>query len=300
MSSYNSLLKLRPDDPALIAIASNNILVLNRDKDVFDSKKKVKVLASEGTGKKLTQSQKEQILFNRCLFALQTNQLELCRELAAQLKASAHADSDLPTLAQVALLNRERKTSTALECLENHVKSHTGAGVEVYALLAQLHLNHGDTSQVCHTLHSIPTFPRYVGVATTLATLHAGAGEIDKAMNVLAQTLNHWMDSSQASKQTRTNLVIQVAEYQLAHARPELAVGVLEKLMKEEQDNLKLKALLVSAYSHYDPQKAEEISSHLLRPFQTSTSLTDIDTMEQMPIFRHSRKPAQKSEVYMK
>ena len=295
MFRYNSALKLHPRDSAIVSVASNNILVLNRDRDVFDSKKRVKVLASEDALKKLTKLQKQHILFNRCLFALQTNQLEQCRELKTKLKTTA-PNSDLAVLAEVALLFREKKVNSALELLQNHLVTHSDAGVKLYAFLSQLYLSTGNMSQVCSTLHNIPSLSRYVGVVSTLALLYSSEGELEKSIEVLQEMLGYWLEKSDALESFKTNLVVQVAEFLLARAKPEAAASVLERLLKERRDDLKLRALLISAYSQYNADKAEEVSRDL-PPFQANKEL-DVETIEQMPLFRHSHRPAaERAEV---
>lgn len=79
---YNSILKEKPDDPALVAIACNNVVVLNRERDqnVFDSKKKIKSATSENLDQKLTTRQRKDIALNNCLFALYTNQVKALKD----------------------------------------------------------------------------------------------------------------------------------------------------------------------------------------------------------------------------
>jgi signal recognition particle subunit SRP72 len=287
MSCYSAVLKLHPDDPALIAVTSNNVLVLNGDKDIFDSKKRVKVLASEGSSRKLTRLQKLRILFNRCMFSLQINQLDQCRELGAQLKAAC-PNSDLTVLAGISLMYRERKFGAAVEFLEGHLKSHSSAGVQLYTALAQLQLLQGNIVRACEALRSIPASVGYVGVASTLSSLYVGLGDVDVALNILKQTLDHWM-SREVTTSDLVDLAKQVARFQLSHSHPEAASEILEKALKRG-DNMELRALLISAYSQTDPRKAEEISRDL-PAFQTPPNV-DVDGMEKTPFFRHSRRPA--------
>lgn len=286
MSCYNSVLKLHPDDPGLVCVLSNNILVLNGDRDVFDSKKRLKVLVSEGGSRKLTGLQKQKILFNRCMFALQTNQLEQCRELGAKLRA-AQPDSDLAVLAQVALLNREKKASTAVELLQNHLKTCPQAGVGLYATLAQLHLSQGQLSKATATLQSIPSYTRYVGVAATLAAQHVHAGQVDVAMEVLDRMLQCRMEKG-VGQVGGAELVRQVARFQLAHSCPEAAAAILERALSEG-DNMALRALLITAYSQFDPQRAELASQRL--PAFKREGVLDVDSLENTPVFRHTRRP---------
>lgn len=294
MACYNAILKLRPDDPALIAVASNNILVLNGDKDIFDSKKKVKVLAGEGDSRKLTRSQKLRILFNRCLFSLHTNQLDQCRDLGAKLRAG-HPNSDLAVLAEVALLHREKKTSSGVQFLEGHLQRFPEAKVRLHAVLAQLLLSQGNTSAACNALRNIPAYAGHVGVASTLASLYVGTGEMESAVDVLEQTLEHWMGRKGVATSDLSDLVKQVARFELSHSRPEAAASFLERMLQRRND-LELRALLISAFSQTNPQKAEEASRSL--PAFRAPAHLDVDAMEKTPFFRHSRRPvAERTEV---
>lgn len=72
---YASAVKKRPDDIALAAVANNNIVTLNKDQNVFDSKKRMKSATQEGLEHKLTSRQRKSIAYNQCLLALYTNQV---------------------------------------------------------------------------------------------------------------------------------------------------------------------------------------------------------------------------------
>lgn len=73
---YNAILKHKPDDIGLVAIVSNNSITLNRDQNVFDSKKKIRS-ATVGIGlqNKLTSRQRKAIHINQCLLSVYTNQV---------------------------------------------------------------------------------------------------------------------------------------------------------------------------------------------------------------------------------
>lgn len=74
-SLYVAALKIKPDDIALVAVASNNIVSLNYDQNVFDSKKRMKNATHEGLEHKLTSRQRKSIALNQCLLACFTNQV---------------------------------------------------------------------------------------------------------------------------------------------------------------------------------------------------------------------------------
>ena len=295
MSQYSSVLKQKPSDTSHSVIASNNIIVLNRDKDVFDSKKKVKVLANEGSSKKLTRVQKLVILYNRCLFALQTNQLEQCRQLIGELKAT-HSGNEGAILAEVALLSREKKVSSCVELLESHLQAKPHSDLVLHATLAQLLLSQGHVPRVCGVLRSIPEVSKHVGIASVLVSLHTTLGDVDSAVGVLDEAVSWWVrqPKSDLTQQACRTLMMENALYKLQHGRPEAASVVLERLQSSYPSDLKIQALLISAFSKFDSRRAEELTKSLQR-FEASGTV-DVDALEQMPSFRHTRRQLQKPE----
>ena len=75
LAIYNSVLKTKPDDPALLAIINNNLVSINRTANVFDSRKRMKAATASGLEHKLTTRQRSTIALNHCLLAYHTNQV---------------------------------------------------------------------------------------------------------------------------------------------------------------------------------------------------------------------------------
>ena len=296
LALYNAILKQKPDDVAQVVVTSNNIIVLNRDRDIFDSKKKIKVLAVEGSSKKLNNHQKLIILYNRCLFALQMNQLDQCRELLGKLE-SLSVNSELTVLVKVALLSRERKNVTCVETLEAHLHADPNSSVLLYATLAQLHMNQGHISKVCSVLASIPNLSKYLGALSTLVSLYTSAGDVESAVSVLDPAVSFWLKQPKtpSNNATTRQVMVENARYKLAHSQPTAAAQVLERLRADSPKDLRVLAMLVSAYSQYNAKKAEELSRSLAS-VETSQTI-DVDALEQMPSFRHTRRHLQKTET---
>ena len=156
LDHYSIVLKTRPTDVSQTVVASNNIIALRRDKDVFDSKKKMKVLVAEGSSKRLTQNQKLSILYNRALFALGTNQLDTCHDLIGQLESTS-PDSPLTTLARAALCARRGRGQEGI----NVLRQHKSPGVNVSLSLAQLYLNDGQPHRALEVITAMPQLSRY-------------------------------------------------------------------------------------------------------------------------------------------
>ena len=55
---YNAVLRFKPDDIAVSAVVNNNLLCLNGDQNIFDSKKRIKAATAEGTEQKSSQKLK--------------------------------------------------------------------------------------------------------------------------------------------------------------------------------------------------------------------------------------------------
>ena len=75
LTCFPKVLKSKPSDIGLVAVASNNLLCLNRDQNIFDSKKRLKAATVEGLELKLTSSQRRQIARNSALLAMFTAQV---------------------------------------------------------------------------------------------------------------------------------------------------------------------------------------------------------------------------------
>ena len=296
MTIYNAVLKQKPDDIAQVVVTSNNIIVLNKDRDIFDSKKKVKVLAVEGSSKKLTNFQKLVVLYNRCLFALQTNQLEQCRELLGSLE-TLNADSDYTVLVKAALMSRERKNAACIEMLDAHLRTKSTTSALLYTTLAQLHMNQGHVDKVCTILSSIPALSRHLGAVSVLVSLYTSTGDVDSAINILDLAVTFWLKQPQNSSNSAItrSVMVESARYKLQHSRPEAAAQVLEKICSENPKDLQVLAMLVSAYSQYSARKAEELSQSLAAVEVIQT--VDVDALEQMPSFKHTRRHLQKTEA---
>lgn len=76
MANYSKVLKNKPPEVDLIAVTSNNILCINKDQNIFDSKKRVKAMRAEGADAKLTRAQRRDMHLNQCLFYLLTGQVQ--------------------------------------------------------------------------------------------------------------------------------------------------------------------------------------------------------------------------------
>ena len=297
MQQFTTVLKQKPDDVIQTIVASNNIVVLNKDKDIFDSKKRIKVLTNEPKLAKMTSLQRLSVLYNRCLFALHMNQLEQCKQLLKEMGAK-HPSSELCLMANLALLNRERRSTTNTDKMQVLVDEYLAKNfsMKICLLGAQLPLNaSGDLRKVCTILQQIPQVSQYLGVVATLVSFLTQLGASQEAIQILDTAVGYW--EKQPSSSNSDNSLLRImqanAQYKLVHGEYQLAAMVLEKLRQRSPQDIQVLAQLIDAYSKYDPSKAEQFSKSL-PTFQHSSSI-DIDALEQAP--QYIRKPKEKQST---
>ena len=73
------MLKNKPSDVGLTAVASNNLIAINKDQNIFDSKKRMKAATVEGLDQKLNSAQRSAIARNNALLAMFTAQVKQSR-----------------------------------------------------------------------------------------------------------------------------------------------------------------------------------------------------------------------------
>ena len=115
---YNQVLKTKPTDIGLVAVASNNLLTLNKDQNIFDSKKRIKAATADGLEHKLTTGHRRAIARNNALLAMYTNQVDVCRQLIKELGDNfAPADAEDAGMIESGVLARAGKTADAVQLL---------------------------------------------------------------------------------------------------------------------------------------------------------------------------------------
>ncbi|XP_032220654.1 signal recognition particle subunit SRP72 isoform X2 [Nematostella vectensis] len=278
MKLYNQVLKNKPSDMSLTAVASNNVITLNKDRDVFDSKKKVKATTIDGLQYKLTQAQFRNMEFNRCLLFLYSNQLEACRSLISNLEGK-YPQSDFPCLMKASLLHREKHYDKAIHMLKEYAEKHPETATHVKLTLVQMCLTQGNIEEACKTLHSIKELCHKPGVVSALVTLYSHLGNIPAAIKLLDSAVEYAQENKGLFKQSEVlSLMRENVAYKLQHGHAKDAVDMLEKLHKQDSHDMKTLAQLITAYSQFNPKEAEKYSERL--PPLEGDSAMDVDALE--------------------
>lgn len=274
---YNQVLKSRPDDIGLLAVASNNVVTLNKDQNVFDSKKKMKLATGDNLKQKLTSRQKCSINVNQCLLHMYTNQGEQCHGLAAKLKKQ-YPDMASPVLIEAAQFVREKKTEDAKNLLNEYAKSHPDKALTTKLVMAQLYLTQGHVYEACNSLKSLGDLRYKPGVVSALVTLYLNQEDKDSASEVLVQTVD-WYNKNQPKSPSLPVLMRANADFQLKNGSPQQAAKMLEELRKKKPDDPRILAQLITAYSQFDPEKAKLVSKDLPSVEKIAQDI-DVDQLE--------------------
>ncbi|XP_030621752.1 signal recognition particle subunit SRP72 isoform X1 [Chanos chanos] len=274
---YNQVIKLKPTDVGLLAVTANNIITINKDQNVFDSKKKVKWTNAAGVEFKLAKKQLQAIEFNKALLAMYTNQAEQCRKLSLTLQTQ-NPGHPRPALIQAAQLCREKQHTKAIELLQNFSDQHQESASEIKLTMAQLYLIQGHVTKACDILRSIEEFKHKPGMISALVTMYTHEEDIDSAIDVFSQAIQYYQ-SQQPGSATHLSLVREAANFKLKYGRKKEAISDLEQLWKQNTNDIHTLAQLISAYSLVDTEKAKSLSKHLPSP-DTMSFNVDVDELE--------------------
>ncbi|XP_033829379.1 signal recognition particle subunit SRP72 [Periophthalmus magnuspinnatus] len=288
---YNQVIKLKPSDVGLLAVTANNIITINKDQNVFDSKKKVKLTNAEGVEYKLAKKQLQAIEFNKALLAMYTNQADQCQKLSSNLQ-SQNPGHPRPVLIQVAQLCREKQHGKGIELLQQFSEQHPESASGIKLTMAQLYLVQGHVTKACDVLRSIEELKHKPGIVSALVTLYSNEEDIDSAIDVFKQSIEHYQSTLPGSA-VHLALVREAANFKLKYGRKKEAISDLEQLWKQNPKDVHTLAQLISAYSLVDTNKAKSLSKHLPSA-DTMSFNVDVDELESSHGATYVRKKAAK------
>jgi len=263
---YNQVLRNKPSDIGLTAVASNNLIAVNKDQNIFDSKKRIKAATVEGLETKLNSSQRSAIARNNALLAMFTAQVDLCKQLLSTLDTE---DKDLIIAGVLTKAGKHQEAVSALDT-SDPVRLLTAA----HLLLAA-----GDQEQAVKLLAKLPDAWKYrVGVLSSLVCLYLGRDNREAVAGLLKNAVE-WNKKNKtgAGDDGMATVWRKTAEFHLKTGEAKVAAQSLEELYKLEPGMTTL-AQLVLAYSKFDLAKALEVSRKL-PPFKNSDSV-DIESLD--------------------
>ncbi|CAG5120167.1 unnamed protein product, partial [Candidula unifasciata] len=186
---YNQVLKTKPSDVGLVAVVSNNVVTINKDQNIFDSKRKIKAATGDNLKHKTVSHQRKHINVNQCLVHMYSNQSEQCHQLAKKLM-DQHPELDSPLLIRAAQFVRDKKIEEAVELLQEYVKIHPSEAFKAQLIISQLYLNQGSVYLACDALKALGDLAYKPGIVSTLVALYLSQEDKESASEVLINAVN--------------------------------------------------------------------------------------------------------------
>lgn len=277
---YSECLKNKPKDAVLVAVASNNSVVLNKDQNLFDSKKKIRSAMSEACEQKLTSKQKKSIALNNCLLALFSGSSEQTIQLCNKFVQQYPNDDFEAVLIKSSQLSKDKKYKEAVDHLEKFAASHKDKAFATKFAIIQLLLLQGNRKDAVEVLSSLgDTYKYKPGVVSALVTLYLGLDNKPAASGVLKSAVDWYKKNASNDSGDLSDMWRQAAEFHLRGGEAETAAKSLEELLKMKPNDVKVLAQLVIAYAQFDAKKAQEISKRL-PALETLTTASEIDALE--------------------
>ncbi|XP_060870624.1 signal recognition particle subunit SRP72 [Metopolophium dirhodum] len=277
-AEYTDVLKYKPKDIGSLAIASNNLVVLNREHNVFDSKKKLKSTLSDELTHKLNTWQLKRVMLNHCRFALITNQLDQCTQLCNNIESKYPDLIEDIILLKAVMLWRQNKNSEAIDLLKKFVykQENPTANLNCTLVAVKLLLLQNNSDEAITLLENLGEFKYKLGIVSTLVTLYLNVDNFKAASDLFNDTLS-WYSQKEVDNSKITILLKQLAKLHLREQDPKEAAKRLTRLLELNPNNKKFLAQLIIAYTQFDPEKAQMYSKQL-PPLDLQD--TDIDLLE--------------------
>ncbi|KAI1299307.1 Signal recognition particle subunit SRP72 [Halotydeus destructor] len=282
LKMYNLVLRNKPSDVALVAVTSNNIVTINRDQNVFDSKKRIKSALNDAVETKLSSLQRKNIAVNNCLLMIHTSQLDGARKQVSELRSKFKDAIAEAALLDAAILVKENKFNDAFAVLKKSQDNEDDLNsLELSLTWVGLLLQKGNVAEACNVLKQVrPELGSKLGVVSALVSLYLSQNDSNSVITVLENAINwHKKNNSKVLSSDLLTLYRETSRYLVQNKRAKDAVKMLEELKKANPSNPRVTAQLISAYSQISPQKAAEAMKDL-PPIEDEIASVDIDALE--------------------
>ncbi|KAF5274519.1 hypothetical protein FQA39_LY07131 [Lamprigera yunnana] len=266
---YSSSLKLKLDDAALIAVASNNVVVINKDQNVFDSKKKMKAATSDTLIHKLPSAQRSKIAFNNAILMYYTNNFDLCNKLCKNIEETWPELALRARIVYALSMTKSENFSKAITLLNQYEPKNNQEDLYRKLSIVHLLLMQGEQAEACRVLESLETDVYKPAIVGALISLYLGMKKKESALNFFQRTI----------KGDLSSMWRQAADFHMRNGQVLVAANSLEELLRYNPNDLKAIAQLAVAYIQFDKKKAAKLIDKL-PVFQNKLSESDIDVLE--------------------
>lgn len=275
---YTNVLKTRKANISTTACISNNLVCINKDQNVFDSKKRIKAATSQELVLKLTSLQRSLISYNEILFCIITNQNDSVQKLLKKYE-SGFNDKERFTLLKMSQLCKEKKFADA-EKLLNDLKSGACSSTVLYYLL-QILLSQGKVDEAVEFIKSLDDFKSFkLGITSAVVSLLNSKNKKQDITKLYESAIAHFTKTSPDGPELVT-FIKENSQFQLANGNYKGASEMLEKMRTMKPDDFKILSKLINIYSKFDADKAKNLSKELpsLEDIMANSTI-DLDTLE--------------------
>jgi len=255
---YNKVLKTKPSDETVVAIADNNLVALKKDGSLFDSQKKLKHAAALEA--KLTSEQKKVINYNRALVSLFMNKVDECREQVNSLM-SEYPEEYRYTILKSSLLYKEKKFDESLKVLEDFKKKNGKNDDLLDRYMTQLYLNSGRDKDALQLIQKNIDNSESEELVSAAVSLYVRSGDVTSAVKCVVAYAERII-AKKANSVDDIRILRDIADFLISKESHAQAANILERLFKSTNDVTVLGQLVI-AYSHFDTKSAEQYGDKL-------------------------------------
>ncbi|KAL1493170.1 hypothetical protein ABEB36_011279 [Hypothenemus hampei] len=290
---YHSNLKLKIEDIALQAVACNNMVCINKDQNLFDSKKKMKIALNESLIHKLPSLQRKYIALNNVIFNYYINQLDQCEKLCKTILSTWPEFSTSITVIRALNLVKSEKISEAINLLNKEDRS---GRKKLYLdlCIAQFYLMMGDKREACKVLENLGQDTYKPGIIGALTTLYLALDDESTALKLFEKSVEFYKKTKIKSADL-SSFWRQAADFHIRNGHPQVAAHSLEELLSANKQDKKIIAQLVLACSQFDKARALKLSKDLPSIAELSKDI-DIESIQTLAPVNLKKSPGVKTE----
>ncbi|KAI9321659.1 hypothetical protein BX666DRAFT_1904325 [Dichotomocladium elegans] len=284
MEIYHSVLASDLKDASVNAVASNNLLAVQQQRDLGQAAQKLKTASSKEASARLKRYQKRVIAMNETLLQLYMKKYDACRDSACKLIAT-YPENETLYLVLAAATYQQRKAENAVEELRKYAQEKPEM-LAIWFATIQVQLLQSQPAAALGTLESYlgrlnkENSERYKPAIVALEVwLYEQTGQSDRAMEILDKASQHWKMDAEFSSNTPTSIMKQTAAFKLKTGRFSEAAADYEQLVRSDPTDAQALAGLVAAYVEVDPIKAKQYGSSLPGVALDNLDIAELESM---------------------
>lgn len=281
---YNSVMKTKPSDLTVMAALNNNLVCLNKDQNIFDSKKRLKAATGSELDFKLNSLQLRTIAYNEILFSILTNQKDQVSKLLEQYK-TRFGDKESYALLRTAQLHKEKKYLDAENFLRDTLKDSSNMSAQRLSLLKfyliQTLLIQAKAKDAIEVFKSLDECKKFkLGIVSALVTLYKNKNENNAISTLFSEAIDYFTKTNPNAKELEI-YIKENSNFQIGCNNLQKACEMLEKMRTFRPKDFRILSKLINTYSKFNPEKAKQLSKDLPSLEEVvSNANIDIETLE--------------------